>query len=177
MWKSADGKHDDAAEANASAGAPQRGAAESSGTGLRGLLGKKLIIVIVAGLMLAGGGIGAATLLGGGGPSEGSDKKKVEAPLTCEFPDLTVNVYGTVGTRILRCAMQVEVDSPKALDELRLRQIVYRDAIIEILQSKRIEDLEYPAVNSIKRVVRDRFNRMMMSGSVVEVYFSEFLIH
>jgi len=180
MWKSSDGKQTEAADARASAGASQEGAAARSGKGLRGLLGKKLIILIVAGLVLAGGGIGAAKFLGGGGsdPSKKAEEaKKVEEPLTWEFKDITVNVYHTSGTRILRCVMHVEVDSPEAREELRLREIVFRDEILEILQSKRLEDLEYPAVNGIKREVRDRFNRMMISGSVVDVYFAEFLIH
>jgi flagellar basal body-associated protein FliL len=177
MWKSADGNQDEPADAKAPADGSQPGAGTASGKGLRGLLGKKLIILIVAGLVLAGGGIGAATLLGGGGGEQGEKPKKVEAPLTWEFKDVTVNVLGTAKTRILRCVMYVEVDSTKALDELRLREIVYRDEIIEILESKQLEDLEYPAINGIKREVRDRFNRMLTSGSVVDVYFSEFLVH
>jgi len=177
MWKSADGRQDEAADSKGAAVAPSEGADTPSSKGRGGLLGKKLIIIIVAGLVLAGGGIGAATLLGGGSSDASDTPKKVEAPLTWKFDDLTVNVQGTSGMRILRCVMHVEVDSAKALDELRLREIVFRDEILEILQSKRIEDLEYPAANAIKRQVRDRLNRMMTNGSVVDVYFSEFLIH
>jgi flagellar FliL protein len=173
MWKSADGAKDEAPEAGGDAEA-KGGEAKPKG----GLLGKKLIILLVAGLVLAGGGIGAAKFLAGGGSGEDKPKDtKVVAPLTYEFADLVVNVRDTADTRVLRCVIHLEVDGDKALEELRLRDVVYRDEILEILRSKSLDDLKYPGDNALKRQIRDQLNRRMTKGSVVEVYFKEFLVH
>jgi flagellar FliL protein len=177
MWKSADGTKEDAGEAGAAAPGTPKEANESSSKG-GGLFGKKLIVILVAGLVLAGGGIGAAKMLGGGGNAEEKpEEKKVVAPLTWEFPDLVVNIRGKQSTRVLRCVLHVEVENAKALDELELRDLVFRDEILSILRSKTLEDLEYPGDEALKRQIRDRLNRMMISGSLVDVYFKEFLIH
>jgi len=73
--------------------------------------------------------------------------------------------------------LDVEVNNTKALEEVRLRELVFRDAIINILRSKTLDDLEYPGEGAIKRQIRDRLNRMMIKGSIVEVYLKDFLIH
>jgi flagellar FliL protein len=176
MWKSASGE----GEAPSRRG-PEPDAAADGGeerpAKAGSPLGKKLIIMLVAGLVLAGGGIGAAKFLGGGDGGGKAREQKVEEPLAWEFTDLVVNIYGTKDTRLLRCVMLIEVDNPKAREELKLREVVFRDAILEILRSKTIEDLKYPGENAIKRQVRDRFNRMMVNGSVVEVYLKDFLVH
>ncbi len=176
MWKSADGNKEDEDDAGAAApGAAKDGDKGSSKSG--GLFSKKLIVILVAGLVLAGGGIGVAKMLGGGGGEKKPKEKKVVAPLTWEFPDLIVNIRGKQSTRVLGCVLHVEVENAKALDELKLRDLVFRDEILGILRSKTLEDLEYPGDEALKREIRDRLNRMMVNGSVVEVYFKEFLIH
>jgi flagellar basal body-associated protein FliL len=174
MWKSADGNKDEAPEANE--GAEAKGG-DQHAKGGRGLLGKKLIILLVAGLALAGGGIGAAKFLAGGSDQDKPKEKEVVAPLTYEFADLVVNVRETADTRVLRCVIHVEVDNDKAVEELDLLDVVYRDEILEILRSKTLDDLKYPGENAVKRQIRDQLNRRMSKGSVVEVYFKEFLIH
>jgi flagellar FliL protein len=174
MWKSPDSTKEDAADA-AAAGAAKDGDEGSSKSG--GLFGKKLIVILVAGLVLAGGGIGAVKMLGGGGGEKKPEEKKVVAPLTWEFTDLVVNIRGKQSTRILRCVLHVEVENAKALDELKLREVVFRDEILGILRSRTLEDLEYPGDEALKRQIRDRLNRKMISGSIVEVYFKELLIH
>ncbi len=176
MWKSANGNKEEADDADdAAPGAAKDGNEGSSKGG--GLFGKKLVVILVAGLVLAGGGIGAAKMLGGGGGDKKPKKKKVVAPLTWEFTDLVVNIRGKQSTRVLRCVLHVEVENAKALDELKLLQVVFQDEILGILRSKTLEDLEYPGDEALKREIRDRLNRIMVNGSVVEVYFKEFLIH
>jgi flagellar basal body-associated protein FliL len=90
---------------------------------------------------------------------------------------MVVNILGTRDTRVLRVVLHVEVDTKVALDELRLRELVFRDEILEILRSKSLDDLKYPGENALKRQIRDRLNQIMIKGSVVEVYFKEFLVH
>jgi len=171
MWKTAQDDRD--AEANGAAAAVPSGAP----AGRPGApLAKKLVVLVVAGLVLAGGGIGAARFLGAGS-AEAPDDEKVTAPLIFEFSDIIVNVGGTHATRVLRCIPSVEVDNAKALDELQLREVVFHDAIINILRSKTLEDLEHPGENAVKRQIRDRLNQMLVRGSVTEVYLKEFLIH
>jgi flagellar FliL protein len=176
MWKSADGT---VTEGDGARPAPSDASdgAQHGAPGGGSFLGKKLIVLLVAGLVLAGGGIGVAKFLGGGGSGDKPQEKKVVAPMTWEFADMVVNILGTRDTRVLRCVLHVEVNDKKALDELRLRELVFRDEILDILRSKTLEDLKYPGENAIKRQVRDRLNQIMISGSVVEVYFKEFLIH
>jgi len=171
MWKSTPGESqatDDAVTA------PEVASTKAARGGT--LLGKKLIVLLVAGLVLAGSGIGAARFLGAG-RREAPAKPKVVAPLTYEFGDLVVNIAETRDMRMLRCVILVEVDGSKGLDELGLREVVFRDEILDLLQSKTLEDLKYPGKNAIKRQIRDRFNRLMVDGGVVEVYFKEFLVH
>jgi flagellar FliL protein len=176
MWKSAEGERETAGKPGSASGAAADGAEAPPAKG-GSLLSKKLIIMLAAGLVLAGGGIGAAALLGGEGGGDKPRERKVAEPLAWEFTDLVVNVFGTKDTRLLACAMLIEVDNARAREELKLREVVFRDAILGVLRSKTLEDLKYPGENAIKRQVRDRFNRMMVNGSVVEVYLKDFLIH
>jgi flagellar FliL protein len=171
MWKTTHRNLREVAGAEAPAA---QGAGETPGSGAGGLFPKKLIVALVVGLALAGGGIGAAKFLGQRG---GRQPKKVVSPLTMEFSELVVNIDVPGLTRVLRCVIHVEVDDPKAIEELRLREVAYRDVILNVLRSKTLDDLKYPGENAIKRQIRDRFNRMLTRGSVVKVYLKEFLIH
>ncbi len=174
MWKSA--KQDTEVGADDSSLEPDSSKEGQQEKGKGGsFLSKKLVVLLVAGLVLAGGGIGAAKFLGGAGTSA-SKKKKVVAPLTHAFDEILVNLSGHSLTRMLSCSIHVEVDSAEALTEIKLREVIFHDALIDLLQSKTVKDMEYPGPIAIKRQVRDRFNRMLTNGTVVGVYLKEFMV-
>ena len=173
MWKSAkQGQEADADDKSVAPASSQEGQQEDGKGG--SFLSKKLIVLLVAGFVLAGGGIGAAKVLGGAGASE--KKKKVVAPLTHEFDEILVNLSGHSLTRMLSCSIHVEVDSVETLSEIKLREVVFYDALIDLLQSKTVKDMEYPGPVAIKREIGLRFNRMLTNGTVVGVYLKEFMV-
>lgn len=91
--------------------------------------------------------------------------------------DLIVNPAGTNGLRFLLTTIGLEVTSKETEQECEKRNVEIHDAIINILTSKTLPELD--DVNSrktLKEEIRKEINSDLTTGEVINVYFSKFII-
>ncbi len=91
--------------------------------------------------------------------------------------DLIVNPAGTNGLRFLLTTIGLEVTSEETVKELEKRDVQIHDAIIGILTSMTLPQLDDTSSrDSLKVEIRNRINKDLNTGSVLNVYFSKFII-
>ncbi len=91
--------------------------------------------------------------------------------------DLIVNPAGTNGLRFLLTTIGLEVTSEETVKELEKRDVQIHDSIIGILTSKTLPELDETSTrDSLKVSIKDRINKDLVTGSIVNVYFSKFII-
>ena len=92
--------------------------------------------------------------------------------------NLSVNPAGTDGKKSLEATIGLAVTSHETMSEIEHRDIQLRDSIIEILASRTIQELDGKnSCDQLKSEIKRRINGELLTGTVVEVYFSEFVIH
>jgi len=91
--------------------------------------------------------------------------------------DLIVNPAGTNGLRFLLTTIGLEVTSEETVKELEKRDVQIHDSIIEILTSRTLPELDDTSTrDSLKTSIREHINKELVTGSVINVYFSKFII-
>lgn len=88
-----------------------------------------------------------------------------------------VNMADSGGTRYLRVTLQLELDETKKFAEaLDMRKPQLRDAILTVLASKRYEEVSSAQGKLIlKQELLRRLNSLVTEGTVVNIYFTEFV--
>jgi len=81
------------------------------------------------------------------------------------------------GPRYLKTEIEFELESPDVETELKGRLSQIRDEILMLLTSKRVTDVE---TADGKRILKDeiftRVNKILVTGRIKRVYFTEFVI-
>lgn len=117
--------------------------------------------------------------------SDGATKIKAifEKPMVSEMgPTVTldafvVNVAGTRGERYLKTTLTLELSNEKAVAAIEPLKASMRDAVIEILSSQTLNDLEGPAARqNLKAVIAAKLNEIIGPPLVVGVYFQDFVM-
>ena len=97
-----------------------------------------------------------------------------------EMGEFIVNPADTVtenGLRFIRAQISLGISPASVYGQLDAQLPKLRDAIIRILTSKQVEQLDNPEDREfIKDEIRFAVNPMLHRGEVLEVYFSDFLI-
>ncbi len=173
--------------------AEEENVAEESGEPKKKKGGKlKLIIIILLLLIILG-------VLGGAGymmflkpkpeeTAENAPAKKSAAPkkekkegtgigMLYPLENFIVNMADSGGTRYLRVTLQLELDDTKKFVEaLDMRKPQLRDAILTVLASKRYEEVSSAQGKLIlKQELLRRLNSLITEGSIVNIYFTEFV--
>jgi flagellar FliL protein len=93
-------------------------------------------------------------------------------------PDLVVNpAGGGANPRYIKCGFGIEVDSEAAYAEVEARQPQVLDALIRILTSKRLEELDTPQEKDLMRMeIQEEINDRLIAGKVTNVYLTDFVI-
>ncbi|MBU1863371.1 MAG: flagellar basal body-associated FliL family protein [Candidatus Omnitrophica bacterium] len=90
---------------------------------------------------------------------------------------LIVNLAETKGQRYLKANIQFEVSDNKVLKELQMRTPLLLDLLISVLSSKTIEQVSNTVGrNRLRREIIDKTNAELVSGKIINVYFTEFVI-
>jgi len=91
--------------------------------------------------------------------------------------DIVVNPAGTGGTRYLCTTVALESIEPAVADEVAEREPQIRDALIEILSKRTVEDLTIlSAREELRTEIEIAVNGLLVSGEVVGVYLSNFVL-
>jgi len=81
------------------------------------------------------------------------------------------------GLRFIKAQVSLGVSPASVYDQLDLQQPKLRDAIVRILSSKKVEELDNPEDREfIKDEIRFAVNAMLIRGEVLRVYFPDFII-
>lgn len=110
---------------------------------------------------------------GAKGPSKSSGKAKVSVPLD----KVLVNVAGSMGTRYLLAKFTLVSEKGDFKETVDKNTDQLKDLSMSIMGSKTITDLEKPgARNVIRSEILSAFNTVLGSGTVQELFFTEFAI-
>ncbi len=147
----------------------------------KGGLGKFLIILIVVVIVVAAGTYFVVTkfIIK---PPPGTPTPSVTIGPTFDLEPFVVNLADTDRKRYLKVVMQLELENDKKVakkleKELQDKLPVIRDAIITLLSSKKSEDIVTPQGKiNLKKQIIDTLNSKLVSGKIVNVYFTEFVI-
>jgi flagellar basal body-associated protein FliL len=111
---------------------------------------------------------------------EGKEGEKGGPSFTYDLREIYVNIAETKGTRILKIVPFLVLSEQRLVDEVKNLEPLLRDRVSYAASSMTIDQLEGPnGREALKREIMTVVNAALkekMTGSVVDVYFSDFLI-
>ena len=157
------------------------------GNGEQGGRGKQLLIVGAAVVLaLVIGAAGAWWFMGGDQSPQSTDQADQEGGADSakqapgelhELSGFVVNLARSSRTRYLKTTIQLELADKKALKTAKERKAQIRDALIILLSNQSVEGLQnMQGKYELKRQIVARLNNLMGTGTVRNVYFTEFVI-
>jgi flagellar FliL protein len=91
--------------------------------------------------------------------------------------DIVVNPAGSAGTRYLCTTVALESTKPTVAEEVTEREPQIRDTLIEILSRRSVEELSALSTREeLRAEIKTAVNEMLVSGEVVGVYLSNFVL-
>lgn len=150
---------------------------EDAGEVKKGLPLIKIAILGVIVLALGAGGYVGWIKFFKNPASETTHKIETEKKIIHDWESFLVNLADANGKRYLKLAMKLELSGTKLQEELAQRNFEMRDSIIMVLSGKEFEDISTPPGKTrLKQEIMNRLNKIMKSGQVKEIYFTEFIV-
>lgn len=119
-----------------------------------------------------GGGHGAAA------PKEGG-KEGAAGPAANIFPlePFIVNIYDGQELRYLKVKVEMEMANPAVKTDLDARLAPIRDAILVLLSSKTMQDIQdIQGKNQLKDEILAAVNKHIPPGKIAKIYFTDFVV-
>ena len=147
-----------------------------------------IVIIVLLLLLLIVGGLVAYFLLSGNDENptpqeqqkvEKKHKVKEMAEIGPIYPldPFIVNLVSSNADRYLKCKIDLELDSQELQQEVDKKLPAIRDAIIQILSSKTVEEIQTAkGKEKLKEEIKRKINSMLTTGEIRNVYFTEFVI-
>lgn len=149
----------------------------------------KLIFFIILGvtiLLLGGGGFFAYTKLMGPKPAaveggEATEEKKGEPEKAIgevlPLDPFVVNLADPSGKRYLKLKVELELETPAAVEKAKQVSPKLRDMVIMMLTSLSFEEVMTPEGKiRIRDELLERFNQTMRPDRIKNIYFTEFVV-
>lgn len=90
---------------------------------------------------------------------------------------LVVNPAGSAGNRYLAVSLAFESKSRSVEEEIKRKRVVVRDAALSLLSEQTVDELSDPSRrDELKRMLREKTNDILRSGTVDRLYFTEFVL-
>lgn len=157
-----------------------RGSTDTSAEQQSGWLSGRRFRVFVLVAIIVGIGAGYFFAANGGFTNIA---KKFEKPVVLEIgPIMTldpfvVNLAGSRGERYLKTTLSLELRSENAVEAVEPLSASMRDAIIGILSSQTLNDLEgVGAKQALKAQIVSKLNEVIGSPLVVNIYYQDFVM-
>jgi flagellar FliL protein len=147
--------------------------------------GKGLKLAIIGVLVIAvlgGGGYFALGMLssdeeGGGKANSAKDEKSTEPLPLYRMKTFIANLAGGRGRRYLKVTMAMELSSQETENEMKQKLPQLRDEVLTILSSKAFEDIkDADGKVKLRKEIAEKANRVIRTGKVRKVYFTEFVV-
>ncbi|MBP9901347.1 MAG: flagellar basal body-associated FliL family protein [Verrucomicrobia bacterium] len=127
-----------------------------------------------AGPVAAGGAESGEHSGAAAGSHGGAEAAKVNVPLSNK---VLVNLSGTMGTRYLLANITLVGGKPELKETVEKKDAQLRDVAASVLGNKTIADIDKPGARNLLRTeLVSAFNTVLGSGSVSEIFFTEFAI-
>ena len=118
----------------------------------------------------AGGGNGGAPAAGGEGGAAG-------AATVFALEPFIVNIYDGQELRYLKVKIEMEMANPAIKPELDGRLAAMRDAILVVLTSKTLQDIQdIQGKNQLREEILTAISKIVAQGKVTKIYFTDFVI-
>jgi flagellar FliL protein len=116
--------------------------------------------------------------------SVSSDEKNKENEITSvedirptyNAGDYTVNISNNNQINFVRASIVFELESAEMTEELDKRSSQIRDRIISTLRAQNEEILKEPGADTIKKIVKEKVNELLISGRITNVWFTELVV-
>lgn len=90
---------------------------------------------------------------------------------------IIVNIAGTNGTRYLKVTVGLELNDSLLQNEIEKRNPHILDILIRVFSSRGLDEVSEPrGRDGIRREILSRLNDILVSGRLINVYFTEFVI-
>lgn len=143
--------------------------------------GKLLIYILIILLLLV--------IIGGGGffgyklltqkPTvvvQNGTAPKAVPEFTFGLDEVLVNLSDQDSTRYVKCKVFIGYDQKKLTAELTAKKPVLRDAVINVIRTKKAEDFSSKNIDSIKTEILKGVNPLLTKGQATEIYFYDILV-
>ena len=144
---------------------------------LRGIGGKAAVFAGAAVLLLAvvvGSYLAATALLSRGRGEAASQEKRPQLVRVGEF---VTNLADTERRRFIQVEVQVQTSDPAVAAEVQADVVSIKDAILGALRSRTYAEISgQDGMSSLKAEILALLNSMLSSGTVEEVYFTDFIV-
>lgn len=146
--------------------------------------GKKLLLIILLGVvLLIGGGVAAFLLLHGNAnadpakqAAEKAAKENAVGPMV-NIDSFIVNILDKDGTRYLKAALTLELDSEITANEVKERMPQIKDAILLLVSSKTFAELQdLQGKLQLRAELTSRLNDLLKTGKIKQIYFTDFVV-
>ncbi|MCA1797106.1 MAG: flagellar basal body-associated FliL family protein [Geobacteraceae bacterium] len=149
--------------------------------------GKGKLILIIAGIIVVLLCVGiAAYMLGSnssgssknGGAEESAQSQSNDAigPMV-DINDFIINILDKNETRYLKAAITLELDSEETAAEVNERMAQIRDAILLLVGNKTFAELsDLQGKLQLRAEIIARLNKLLTTGKVKGIYFTEFVV-
>jgi len=95
---------------------------------------------------------------------------------TYQVGDFTVNISNNNQISFVRASLVFELENAELAEELDKRSSQIRDRIISTLRGQNEEILEEPGADTIKEIVKEQVNQLLISGKVTNVWFTDLVV-
>lgn len=95
---------------------------------------------------------------------------------TYQVGDFTVNISNNNQISFVRASLVFELENAELAEELDKRSSQIRDRIISTLRAQNEEILEEPGADTIKEIVKEQINQLLISGKVTNVWFTDLVV-
>lgn len=90
--------------------------------------------------------------------------------------DFLVNITDSNNINYIRASIVFELENGDLREELEKRKAQLRDRIISTLRSQNETILEEPGGDTIKKIIREEVNNLLISGKIENVWFTELVV-
>ncbi|MEJ5300795.1 MAG: flagellar basal body-associated FliL family protein [Thermodesulforhabdaceae bacterium] len=144
---------------------------------------KLIILLLIVVVVLGGGGFFAYTKFfkksegeEGAAPKPEKAKKPAQV-ITHKLDTFLVNLADPGGKRYLKVTMELELDNQKVVEEISKETPRIRDVILTVLSSKEFDEIStLPGKMTLKKELITKINASLKTGTVINIYFTEFLV-
>lgn len=144
---------------------------------------KKLFLILILGIVmisLAGGGVFFLLSKKGSETEEAKKGKKAKGSEHTVFIDMDpiiVNLLDPTGKRYLQIRMSLEVADKKVEEEIKKKDPIIKDIILNTLSGKTVEEVIVPeAKDKIKQELLKKINETLGEELILNLYITQYIV-